>query len=60
MHKMSLQKRLVIFIGYESPSIIKYLKPLTEDLYMARYVDCHFNESIYTILGGENKQLKRR
>jgi hypothetical protein len=32
--KMGPQKRLGIYIGFESPSIIKYLEPLTGDLFM--------------------------
>ncbi|XP_060200651.1 uncharacterized protein LOC132628919 [Lycium barbarum] len=32
---------------------------MTGDLFTARFVDCHFDESIYPALGGENKQLKK-
>lgn len=56
--KMGPQRRLGIYVGFESPSIIKYLKPSTGDLFTARFADCHFNESIFPTLGGENKQLK--
>ena len=55
---MSPQRRLGIYVGYESPFIIKYLEPLTGDLFMARFADYHFDESIFPTLGGENKQLE--
>ncbi|XP_047307541.1 uncharacterized protein LOC124911138 [Impatiens glandulifera] len=41
--KMKPQRRLEIYIGYESPSIIKYLEPLTGDSFTAQ----------------ENKQLEK-
>ncbi|KAI3821171.1 hypothetical protein L1987_08729 [Smallanthus sonchifolius] len=55
--KMGPQRRLGIYVGYESPSIIKYLEPTTGDLFTARFVDCHFNESTFPTLGGDEKQL---
>ena len=55
--KMGPQRRLGIYVGYESPSIIKYLEPMTGDLFKARFVDCHFDESVYPTLGGEHKSL---
>ena len=57
--KMGPQRRLGIYVGYESPSIIKYLEPMTGDLFTARFADCHFDESIFPALGGEKKELKR-
>ena len=55
--KMGPQRRLGIYVGYESPSIIKYLEPFTGDLFTARFADCHFDEKLYPTLGGETKQL---
>jgi hypothetical protein len=55
--EMGPQRRLGIYVGYESPSIIKYLEPLTGDLFTARFSDCHFDESDFPILGGENKNM---
>lgn len=55
--KMGPQRRLGIYVGYESLSIIKYLEPFTEDLFTARFTDCYFDESIFLTLGEENKQL---
>jgi hypothetical protein len=57
--KMDPQRRLRIYIGFESLSIIKYLEPLTSDSFMARFVDCHFNETMFPVLEGEIKQLER-
>ena len=57
--KMGPQRRLGIYVSYESPSIIKYLEPMTGDLFTARFADCHFDESVFPTLGGENKQLEK-
>ena len=54
---MGHQRRLRIYVSYESPSIIRYLKPQTGDIFTARFADCHFNEAIFPSLAGE-KQLK--
>ena len=40
--KMGPQRRMGIYVGYDSPSIIRYLEPLTGDLFTARFTDCHF------------------
>ncbi|KAK2434187.1 putative mitochondrial protein [Trifolium repens] len=56
---MGPHRRLGIYVGYESPSIIKYLEPTTGDLFTARFADCHFDESNFPTLGGENKQLEK-
>ena len=54
---MGPQKRLGIYVGYESLSIIKYLEPSTGDLFTVRFANCHFDEKLYPTLGGETKQL---
>jgi hypothetical protein len=51
--KMGPQRRLGIYAGFDSPSIIRYLEPLTGDIFKARFDDCHFNETIFPPLGGE-------
>ena len=38
--------------GYKSPSIIKYLEPLTGDF--ARHNDCIFDEDNFLALRGDN------
>ncbi|KAK4400311.1 Retrovirus-related Pol polyprotein from transposon TNT 1-94 [Sesamum angolense] len=57
---MGPQRRLGIYVGFESPSIIKYLEPMTGDQFTARYLDCQFNETIFPVLGGEDKEIKRK
>ena len=52
---MGRQRKMGIYVGYESPSIIKYLEPSTGDLFTARFADCHFDELSFPTLGGENK-----
>ena len=51
--KMGPQWRLEIYVGFDSPSIIRYLEPLTEDVLTTYFADCHFNESIFPLLGEE-------
>ena len=50
---MGPQCRLGIYTGFDYPSIIRYLEPLTDDVFKARFEDCHFNETIFPPLGGE-------
>jgi hypothetical protein len=49
---MGPQRRLGIYVGFDSPSIIRYLEPLTGDVFTARFADCHFNETVFPPLGG--------
>ena len=58
--KMGPQRRLKIYIGFNSLSIIRYLEPLIGDVFIARFADCHFNESIFLPLGGEKLVLEER
>ena len=51
--KMGPQRRIGIYVGFDSPSIIKYLEPMTGDVFRARFPDCHFNETVFPQLGGE-------
>jgi hypothetical protein len=44
-----------IYVGYQSPSILKYLESLTSDLFTARFADCIFNEDHFLALEGDNK-----
>jgi hypothetical protein len=52
---MGPHRKLGIYVGYQSPSIIKYLEPLTGDLYTSRFADCIFNDDHFPALGGEFK-----
>jgi hypothetical protein len=36
---MDPHRKMNIYVGYHSPSIIKYLEPMTENLFTARYAD---------------------
>jgi hypothetical protein len=38
-------------VGYESPSIIKYLEPTTGQMFRARFLDCVFDETIFPKVG---------
>ena len=56
--KMSPQRRIGIYVGLDSPSIIKYLEPMTGDVFRARFADCHFNETVFPQLGGKSRSQK--
>ena len=47
-------------MGYDSPSIIRYLEPSTGDVFTARFADCHFNENLFPPLGGEKSVPEER
>ena len=58
---MGLQRRLGIYVGFEySPSIIRYLEPLIEDVFTAHFANCHFNENVFPPLGGEKSVPEER
>jgi len=58
--KMGPQRRLGIYVGFESPSIIRYLEPLMGDVFTTRFADCHFNETNFPTLGEELRSWKRK
>jgi hypothetical protein len=49
---MGPHRRMGIYVGFQSLSILKYLEPLTGDLFMVRFTDCIFNEDHFSALGG--------
>ncbi|CAL2237733.1 unnamed protein product [Prunus armeniaca] len=55
--KMGPQRHLGIYIGFNSPSIIRYLEPLKGDMFTIRFADCQFDETIFPPLGGEKVPL---
>ena len=57
---MGPQRRLGIYVGFDSPSIIRYLEPLTSDIFKAHFKDCHFDENIFPLLGKEESLLEAR
>ena len=58
--KMGAQRRLGIYVGFESPSIIRYLEPLTGDMFTARFADCRFDETNFPQLGGEKTKPSKK
>ena len=56
--KMGPQQRLGIYVGFETPSIIRYLEPLTGDVFTTRFADCQFNEVVFPTLGKKEKEGK--
>ncbi|KAM2233294.1 hypothetical protein EV2_012216 [Malus domestica] len=58
--KMGPQRILRIYVGFDSPSIIRYLEPLTGDMFTARFADCHFDETIFPSLGREKTIPEKR
>jgi hypothetical protein len=55
---MGPHRKLGIYVGFESPFIIKYLEPLTGDLHTARYANNISSEEHFSTLGG-GKYLKK-
>ena len=58
--KKGPQCRLGIYMGFDSPSIIRYLKPLTNDAFKACFEYCHFYETIFPPLWGEKSLPEAR
>jgi hypothetical protein len=50
--------RLGIYISFDSPSVIRYFESLTDDIFKARFEDCHFDENIFPSLGREKSLLE--
>nr|ABF96511.1 retrotransposon protein, putative, Ty1-copia subclass [Oryza sativa Japonica Group] len=51
-------RKVGIYVGFKSPSIIKYLEPLTGDLFTARFADSIFDEEHFPALGRDFKYQK--
>ena len=51
--KLGPQRRLGIYDGFQSSSIINYIEPLTGEVFTARFADYHFNEDVFPPLGRE-------
>jgi hypothetical protein len=50
---MGPQRKLGIYMGFKSRSIIKYIESMTGDLFTARFTDSIFDEDHFPALGGE-------
>ena len=57
--KWVLNEDWEFILGFETPSILRYLEPLTSDIFTARFADCQFNEVIFPILEKKEKERKR-
>ena len=57
--KLGSQRKLW-YVRYKLPSIIKYVEPLTSDLFTIRFTDCYFDKSYLSTLGEEKDQLKKK
>jgi hypothetical protein len=47
-----------IYVGFQSPSISKYLERLMGDLFTTQFADCIFNGDHFLILERDNKFIK--
>ena len=47
--KMGPQHRLDIYVGFDSPSIIRHSKPFIDDFFL----DCQFKETVFPLLWEE-------
>ncbi|KAL9160609.1 hypothetical protein ABFS82_08G211600 [Erythranthe guttata] len=56
--KMGPQRRLGIYVGFDSPSIIRFLEPITGDLFTARFADCHFDETLFIPIGKDIQNIR--
>jgi hypothetical protein len=52
---MGPHRRMGIYVGFQSLSILKYLESLMGDLFTTWFADCIFNEDHFLALGGDNK-----
>jgi hypothetical protein len=50
---MGPHRKLRIYVGYQSPSIIKYLEPFIGDIFTTWYADSIFDEDHFLALGEE-------
>ena len=55
--KMGPQRRLGIYVGFLSASIIHYIEPLTGNLFTAHFASCNFDESLFPPLGEDKPNL---
>jgi hypothetical protein len=57
--KLGPRRQLGIYVGFQSPSIIRYLSPQTGDLFTAHMSMCEFDEQTFPKLG-EDEGLSRQ
>jgi hypothetical protein len=49
-HTIGAHRQLGVYVGFDSPSIIRYLDPSTGNLYKARFFNCRFIETKFPTL----------
>ena len=54
--KLGPQRRLGIYVGFNSLSIIHYLELVTGDVFTVRFANCHFDEKVFPPLGGDKSK----
>ena len=57
---MGPQRRLGIYVGFDSLFVIKYLESLTYNVFTTYFANCHFTDSVFSTLGGEKSILEER
>jgi len=55
---MGPQRRIRIYVSFYSPSIIRFLEPLTSYVFKASFEDYHFDENIFPSLEKEKLVLE--
>ena len=56
-NKTGLQQRIRIYVGFQSPSTIRYVKPLIGDIFTTWFTNCHFGEQVFPLSGGTKTQI---
>ena len=51
--KLGPQRRLGIYVGFQSASIINHIEPLTREVFTYRFANCHFDENLFPPFGGD-------
>jgi hypothetical protein len=55
---MGPHRKVGIYVGFQSPSMIDYLEPLTEDLFTTQFAATIFDEKYFPALRGDFKHQK--
>lgn len=58
--KISPQQKFRIYVGFDSPSITRYLEFLIGDLFTTHFTYCHFDEMTFLTLGREKLHPKNK
>jgi uncharacterized protein YozE (UPF0346 family) len=47
---MGSHRKMCIYVRYHSPSILKYMEPMAQDLFKTWYANCIFNDDYFPTL----------